>query len=152
MIAADQASDESQILQHILRINHIDIPEQSAPLTYTQAAELLRQQLDVVDFALPSTQLLEFMVKSVIANQVYLQQHVPDVFGGDMVMFSAARTENGNGSSHRHSWRPYISGDITAYSVDCTHQEMLAAASLRMYGEQLKAVMEIPAPLDPLVN
>ena len=97
VIARNQASDESQILEHVLRINHIDIPEQSGPLTYSQAAELIHQQLDVVEFA--PNQLLEFMVQSVTANQLYLQEHVPDVFDGDMVIFSAARSRNGTGSS-----------------------------------------------------
>ena len=136
VIARNQASDESQILEHILRINHIDIPEQSGPLTYSQAAELIHQQLDVVEFA--PNQLLEFMVQSVTANQLYLQEHVPDVFDGDMVIFSAARSRNGTGSSDLKSWRPYVAGDITTYSVDCTHHEMLTTASLSLYGEQLK--------------
>ncbi|MGO9035955.1 thioesterase domain-containing protein, partial [Mycobacterium sp.] len=141
VIARNQASDESQILEHILRINHIDIPEQSGPLTYPQAAELIHQQLEeVVEFA--PNQLLEFMVQSVTANHSYLQEHVPDVFDGDMVIFSAARSRNRNGSSHLQSWRPYVAGDITTYSVDCTHHEMLTTASLGMYGEQLKLSLE----------
>ncbi|MGY4647322.1 acyl carrier protein [Mycobacterium sp. URHB0021] len=35
VIPSDQASDESAILDHILRVNRIDVPEQSAPLTYS---------------------------------------------------------------------------------------------------------------------
>ena len=140
VIARNQGSDESQILEHILQMNHIDIPEQSGPLTYPQAAELIHQQLEAVEFA--PNQLLEFMVQSVTANQLYLQEHVPDVFDGDMVIFSAARSRNGNGSSHLQSWRPYVAGDITTYSVDCTHHEMLTTSSLSMYGEQLKLSLE----------
>jgi hypothetical protein len=44
--------------------------------------------------------------------------------------------------SHLQSWRPYVAGDITTYSVDCTHHEMLTTASLSMYGEQLKLSLE----------
>ena len=95
-----------------------------------------------VEFALPPKQLLEFMVQSVTANQLYLQEHVPDVFDGDMVIFSAARSGNENDSSHLQSWRPYVAGDITTHSVDCTHHEMLTTASLSMYGEQLKLSLE----------
>jgi thioesterase domain-containing protein len=142
VIASNQASDESQILEHILRINRIDIPEHSGPLTYPQATELILQQLEVVEFALPPQQLLEFIVNRVTANQLYLQEHVPDVFDGDMVIFSAARSINGNGSSHLQSWRPYVAGDITTYSVDCTHHEMLTTASLSTYSEQLKLSLE----------
>ena len=92
--------NESQILEHILRINRIEIPEQSGPLTYRQAEELIHQQREAVEFALPPKQLLEFMVQSVNANQPYLLEHVPDVFDGDMVIFSAARSANENDSSH----------------------------------------------------
>jgi hypothetical protein len=113
-----------------------------------------------MEFALPPRQLLEFMVKSVNANQLYLLEHVPDVFDGDMVIFSAARSANENNRgprlglrwrgprtrmatrSHLQSWRPYVAGDITAYSVDCTHYEMLTTGSLSMYGEQLKLSLE----------
>jgi thioesterase domain-containing protein/acyl carrier protein len=141
-IASEQASDESQILEHILRTNRIDIPEQSEPLTYPHAAELIRQQLEVVEFAPASKELLEFMVQSVTGNQLYLQEHVPDVFDGDMVVFSAARSRNENDSSNPQSWRPYVAGDITTYSVDCTHFEMLSTESLSMYGQQLKLSLE----------
>ena len=100
VIARNQALAESQVLEHILRTNRIDIPVQSGPLTYRQAEELI-QQREAVEFALPPRQLLEFMVQSVNANQLYLLEHVPDVFDGDMVIFSAAR--NGNENNGRRS-------------------------------------------------
>ena len=114
---------------------------------------------EAVEFALPPRQLLEFMVQSVNANQLYLMEHVPDVFDGDMVVFSAARSGNGNGSGPRlgsrwrgprtrmatrsrlQSWRPYVAGDITGCSVDCTHYEMLNIRSLSEYGKQLKRLL-----------
>jgi hypothetical protein len=40
------------------------------------------------------------MVKSINANGLYLLEHVPDVFDGDMVLFSAKRYE-----SWRSQWR-----------------------------------------------
>ena len=40
------------------------------------------------------------------------------------------------------SWRPYVAGDIIAYSVDCTHHEMLTTKSLSLYGQQLKLALE----------
>ena len=159
VIARNQALAESQILEHIFRINRIDIPEQSEPLTYQQAEELIHRQREAVEFALPPRQLLEFMVQSVNANQSYLLEHEPDVFDGDMVVFSAARSGNENGSGSKlgslwrgprgrmasrslQSWRPYVAGDITGHSVDCTHHEMLTIRSLSIYGEQLKLSLE----------
>ena len=142
--AVDESQIESQILDLFLRTNRIDIPEQSGPLTYRQVEELIHQQREVVELALPlpPRQLFEFMVQSSNANQVYLLEHVPDVFDGDMVIFSAARNGNENNSPHLQNWRPYVAGGITEHSVDCTHHEMLTTGSLSMYGEQLKLSLE----------
>ena len=138
----NQALDGSQILEEILRSMRIDIPEEFKPLTYRKAEELIHQQREVVEFALPPKQLLEFMVQSINANKSYLWEHVPDVFDGDMVIFSAARSGNENDSSHLQSWRPYVAGDITVYSIDCGHYEMMTTGSLSLYGQQLKLSLE----------
>ena len=140
----NQAVDESQMLEYILRTNRIDIPEQSGPLTYRQVEELIHQRREVIELALPlpPRQLFEFMVRSSNANQVHLLEHVPDVFDGDVVIFSAARNGNGNNPSHLQNWRPYVAGGITEHSVDCTHHEMLTSGSLNIYGEQLKHSLE----------
>jgi thioesterase domain-containing protein/acyl carrier protein len=159
VIARTITLDEGQILEHILRTNRISIPLLSEPLTYQRAEELIHQQ-DAVEFPLPPKQLLEFMVHSVNANQLYLRGYRPDVFDGDMVIFSAARSGNAIASDSRltsrwrelrtriaarsklRKWRPHVAGDIAAYSVDCTHHDMLNTASLRLYGEQLKRALE----------
>jgi thioesterase domain-containing protein len=138
----NQDLDESQILEHILQTNRIDIPEQSGPLTYRRAEELIRRQREVVDFALPSKPLFEFMAQSIDANQLYLMEHAPGVFDGDIVIFSAARGGNGTDSPHLQSWRLYVAGGIAVYPVDCTHYEMMTTSSLSMYGEQLKLSLD----------
>jgi thioesterase domain-containing protein/acyl carrier protein len=138
----DEAPDESQIedytLDQFLRFNRIDIPEQSGPLTYRKVEELIHQQREVV---LPPRQLFEFMVQSGHANQIYLREYVPDVFDGDMIIFSA-RSGNESDSSHLQYWRPYVAGDITMYSVDCGHHDMMTTESLNIYGEQLKRSLD----------
>ena len=139
----DESQDESRLLDLFLRSRCIDIPEQSGPLTYRQAEELIRQQGqqgEVVEFVLPPRQLFEFVVQNNNANQLYLLEHVPDVFDGDMIIFSA-RSENDD-SSHLQNWRPYVAGDITVYPVDCGHNEMMTTESLGMYGQQLKLSLE----------
>ncbi len=153
LITRSYALAESQVLEYILQTNGIDIPVPSGPLTYRQAEELI-QQRGAVEFALPPRALFEFMVHSVNANQVYLLEHTPDVFDGDMVIFSAARSDLRTWSpwrrlltrmaaqSHRQRWRRYVAGDITGYSVDCTHYEMLTIRSLSAYGKQLKLLLE----------
>ncbi|MDT5076975.1 MAG: hypothetical protein QOJ80_1612, partial [Mycobacterium sp.] len=158
-LARNRAVDENQVLEYIMRTNRIDIPVQSGPLTYRRAAELI-QQRDAVGFAvpLPPRPLLEFMVQSVNASQWYLLEHVPGVFEGDIVVFSAARSGNRNDSGRGlgwrglrtrmatrpqlQRWRPYVTGDIKEYSVDCTHYEMLTISSLSVYGERLKLLLE----------
>jgi thioesterase domain-containing protein len=137
-----ESQGESRILDQVLRFNRIDTPEPSEPLTYRKAEELIRRQGGVVEFVLPPKQLFEFMVQNYESNQLYLLEHVPDVFDGDMIIFSAARPENENDSTHTRSWGPYVAGDITVYSVDCEHDGMMTAESLNMYGEQLKRSLE----------
>jgi thioesterase domain-containing protein len=141
----NQALDgESRLLDLFLRSSRIDIPEQSQALTYRQAEELIRQQGQVVEFVLPPRQIFEFAVHNHKANLLYLQEHVPDVFDGDVIIFSAARSENEDESklTHPQNWRPYVAGDITVYSVDCEHDDMMTTESLDMYGQQLKLSLE----------
>ena len=82
------------------------------------------------------------MVQSHKANQLYLTEHMLNMFDGDIVIFSAARSGNENDSSHPQRWRAYFASDITVYSVGCGHYEMLTTGSLSMYGEQLKLPLE----------
>jgi thioesterase domain-containing protein len=137
--ALDESQIESHILNQFLRSSRIDIPEQSESLTYRQVEELIPQQREVV---LPPRQLFEFIVQSAHANQLYLREHVPDVFDGDMLIFATVRSENEYDLSDPQSWRPYVAGDITVYSVDCAHTEMMTTESLSMFGEQLKLSLE----------
>jgi thioesterase domain-containing protein/acyl carrier protein len=135
--------DEGQILEFILRFIRIDIPDESKPLTYQKAEHLIRQREQAMEIALPPTQVrqfLEFIGQNMAASVLHHAEHVPGVFDGDMVIFSAAR--GGGDSSLLQSWRSYVAGDITVYSVDCTHQEMMTAESLGLYGQQLKLSLE----------
>ena len=131
----DESQIEGVIMDRILRLAGIDIPEQSGPLTYRQVEELIQQRPEVV---LPPRKLHEFMVQSSHANQFYLREHVPDVFDGDVVIFST----NDDSLPDPQSWRPYVAGDIAVYSVDCGHNDMMMPGSLGMYGEQLKISLE----------
>jgi thioesterase domain-containing protein len=135
----DESEIESRILEEFFRFNRIDIAEQSEPLTYQRVEELIHQRREEV--VLPPRQLFEFMVQNGHANQLYRAKHVPDVFDGDMIIFSA-RSRNENDPSHLQNWRSYVAGDITVYPVDCDHHDMMTAESLGMYGQQLKHSLE----------
>lgn len=158
-VAKNHALAEGLVMEYLLGSNHIDVPTHRRPLSYRQAEEIA-EQADAAGFVPPPKALVEFMVKSLNANQLRLLEHQPDVFHGDVVIFSAARyrrDDNKNARirswwramrnrranrSHLRSWRPYVTGDITTHSVDCTHYEMFTAASLSEYGTQLKSALE----------
>jgi thioesterase domain-containing protein/acyl carrier protein len=133
---------ENRLLEAFLRFSRIDIPEQKEPLTYRQVEELIRQRGLVVDFVLPPRQVFEFAVRNHDANQLLLREHVPDVFDGDMIIFSAARSQDDNDLCHPENWRPYVAGDITVHPVECEHDEMMTSESLGLYGQQLKILLE----------
>jgi thioesterase domain-containing protein/acyl carrier protein len=129
------ALGQSYVLELILGYLRIDIPEQSEPLTYRRAEELFHEQ-----FALPKQQVrvfLEFFVKNMKNSLVYLAEHTPGVFCGDMTVFYSTRNES-DWDSRLQNWRQYVTGDITHYPVDCGHLEMLSPEAITIYGEQLK--------------
>jgi amino acid adenylation domain-containing protein/non-ribosomal peptide synthase protein (TIGR01720 family) len=132
---------ESRLLDLFLRSSRINIPEQSAPLTYRQAEELIREQGKVVEFVLPPKQIFEFAVQNHNFNQSLLREHVPEIFDGDMVIFSAARRAEEEELCDPDNWRPYVTGDITVYPVDCEHDEMMTPEKLNLYSEKLKLLL-----------
>ncbi len=141
---SDHGLDESQIVEHILRSNQIDIPEQSGALSYRQLAELVRQRQAAMGLAVSGEQVsefLEFLFQNIKANLLCQAEHVPGMFDGDVVIFSATRGEHG--STLLQSWRPYVAGNVAEHSVDCTHEEMLTPESLGRYGEQLKTSLQV---------
>jgi thioesterase domain-containing protein len=136
----DHAEGESRILEVLLRSGRIDVPEQSASLTYRQAEELIRKQGEVPEFILPPLEFFEFVVQNYEVNQLYLLEHVPDVFDGDMIIFSAQSANEKD--CHLPNWRPYVAGDITVYPVECRHDDMMTAESLNIYAQQLKFLFD----------
>jgi thioesterase domain-containing protein len=132
----NHALGEEHILEEALRFYRIGIPEQDGSLTYEQIEELVRER-GAVEFP-RYKQLLDLIVQNLNSNTALHRAHEPRVFDGDIVIFLAVRDESDRSSSLLQSWRPYVVGDITVYSIDCTHQEMLTTESLSMYGKQLK--------------
>ena len=131
---------EQNTLEEVLRFYRIDIPEQGGALTYEQIEELVRERL-ALEFP-GYKQLLDWIVQNLDNNQALQRAHEPGVFDGDTIMFSAVRDESDRSSSRVQGWRPHVDGDITEYLVDCTHEEMLTAESLSLYGQQLKLSLE----------
>ncbi|MDA3664239.1 amino acid adenylation domain-containing protein [Mycobacterium xenopi] len=133
---SNETDIESRILQRFLQLSGIDTADNTQPLTYQRAQQLIRQHRDhTAELVLPPQGLLNHMVHSAHANQYYITDHNPDVFDGDTVIFTAARSGNHNALQ---SWRPYITGDIRHHPVDCEHNDMMTPTTLRTYAQQLK--------------
>ncbi|HEX5256756.1 MAG TPA: hypothetical protein VFW69_23350, partial [Mycobacterium sp.] len=98
------------------------------------------QQGKTVELILPPRPIFEFVVENYNSNGSHLREHVPGVFDGDVIIFSARRDE-GNESSDPQNWDPHVAGAITVYPVDCGHDDMMASESLALYGEQLKLAL-----------
>jgi nonribosomal peptide synthetase DhbF len=133
---SENTLDRNDILEGVLRLSKIDAPEQDGPLTDEQVERLIREHA-AVEFA-RYEKLLDMAVQNVNTNIALFGEHEPSVFHGDLHVFSALQNEDENGSSALQSWRPYVVGDITEYSVDCTHEVMLTADNVTLYGQQLK--------------
>ncbi|GBE68122.1 hypothetical protein MFM001_45840 [Mycobacterium sp. MFM001] len=130
------AADEKDMLEAVLRFYGVATPEQDAPLTYEQLEELVLER-EAVEFR-QYQQLLDLLGRNLDKNLALQRAHKPGVFDGDMILFSAAPGESDRSSSSVGSWRPYVTGAITGYAVDCRHEDMLTAESLSRYGQQLK--------------
>jgi thioesterase domain-containing protein len=133
------AVGESYVLELMLGYMHIDTPERSEPLTYRRAEELITAQ-----FALPVQQVrvfLDYFVQNMKNSLLYLAEHKPGVFCGDMIVFYTTRSE-GNRDLGPRNWRLYVTGDIAGYPVDCGHLEMLSPESISVYGRQLRLLLE----------
>jgi thioesterase domain-containing protein/acyl carrier protein len=136
----DHALDEKDMLDEVLRFCGIDIQEQDEPLTHEQVEELVRERAGV-EFA-RYKQLRDLIVQNIDTNMALYRAHEPGVFDGDIIVFSAVLHEKDGGLSGLQSWRRYIAGDITEYSIDCTHEDMLTVESVSLYGRQLKLSLE----------
>jgi thioesterase domain-containing protein/acyl carrier protein len=133
---ANSALEEKHILEEVLRFYRISAPEQDEPLTYKQIEELVRQQT-AVELS-QYKQLLDLLIQYHNSNAAMHRVHEPGVFDGDIVLFSPVRDAVDHSSSLVQSWRPYVTGEITLYSIDCTHEEMLTTESVSMYGKRLR--------------
>jgi thioesterase domain-containing protein/acyl carrier protein len=132
----NDALGETQILEEVLRFYRMGTPEQDEPITFEQIEELVHA-LGAAEFR-RGKQLLDMLVQNLNSNIALYRAHEPGVLDRDVIIFAAVRDQSDRSSYLLQSWRPYVTGDITVYSIDCTHEEMLSTESLGMYGNQLK--------------
>nr|WP_163787923.1 non-ribosomal peptide synthetase [Mycolicibacterium insubricum] len=149
---------EQFVMQSILSQMGVDFSNHPQGLGYQQAAILVEQQGFSAD--LPPREVVDLMVRSFVTNRDMLMGHVSGRYDGDAIAFSASlRADHDSllpGLSLRwpalqrrkrfnsavEDWRPYVSGDLTSGSVDCTHHEMFTERALREYGQSLRLLLE----------
>ncbi|MCV7076859.1 amino acid adenylation domain-containing protein [Mycobacterium szulgai] len=132
-IAESDPVAESYVLGRFLEMNRIPYDEQGEPLTYEQV-EALFEEYGAPDFPLPPKNIVRILVKNLNTSIRLQSQHIPDVFDGDMLIFSEKRPD---GSMLQPTWQAYVAGNVTEYSVECTHEEMLNTESVKLFGDQL---------------
>ncbi len=135
----DRALVESQALEEVLRFYRVDIPHLDSPLTYQQVEELVRER-GAVEFS-QYRQLFDLGVQNLSSSMALHRAHEPGVFDGDAIIFSASPDGGILGSSPLDSWRPYVAGTLSEYSIDCRHEDMLTAESVSLYGQHLKVLL-----------
>jgi thioesterase domain-containing protein len=108
-----------------------------------------RRQVDALlgtQDGLDVTALLDQMVRNVDTNIGLYREHMADVFQGELIVFSAERDDDDRAGYLARRWAPHVSGAISTHRVDCTHQDMLGAGALELYGPQLRHLLDREAP------
>ncbi|MFB8000594.1 thioesterase domain-containing protein, partial [Streptomyces sp. NPDC056002] len=156
IIGQNRRIAEGRVLGYILQTNNMAVPAPWKLHAYRQAQMLIRRR--GAKLTSPAQWLLESMIQSVGVNQRCLAQHTPDVFDGNVTMFTAAPKLEDSGilgmgawcrqlrarhavKGRLNNWQPYISGEISTHAVESTHYEMLTDKSLSQYGHKLNSML-----------
>ncbi len=67
--------------------------------------------------------------------------HRPDVFDGEMLLF-VATADKDDPAAVQSSWRPYVTGTITAIDVDTHHLGMADTEALRVIGPEIESRLD----------
>jgi amino acid adenylation domain-containing protein len=134
----EDAAAESTALADILQANGIDARQRPESLNKWRVGDVAHQH-DLPQGDNPSTRLINELIRNHNTNASLLWKHEPEVFDGNMILFSAAKTHRR--ASLTRSWRPYVTGGIDEFPIMCTHHEMLNPASVKLFAEQLAAAL-----------
>ncbi len=81
--------------------------------------------------------LIDQIMANFHTNVGLYRDHEAGVFHGDLIMFSAERDDTDRSALLHRKWQPHVAGEISVYSIDCTHHELLTTEALSMYGTHL---------------
>ena len=78
-------------------------------------------------------------------NMQLQSMYTPRSFHGDIVYFTATRSEAPGQPRRSAQWRACVNGSIVNYDIDCMHGEMCLPSSLAMIGQNLASMNVIGA-------
>ena len=81
---------------------------------------------------------LAALAAAAVHNVRLVRQVRPDTFDGPVLFFTAARSDAG-GARSAALWQSHLTGSVEEHRIDCTHEEITAAAPLARIGETLRA-------------
>ncbi len=78
---------------------------------------------------------IERLVNNLLAISFIDTDVTPDVFGGDVLFFSALDEESARvGREKTSEWAPYLEGELVNHHIDFEHDDMMTPVSLRQIG------------------
>jgi len=129
MQSGDGFDDERVLADQLRALGYYHGDE---PLQVSTALRILRREGDIL------ANLEEHQVTNILQvmrnNTRLANKFVPRQFNGDMLFFAATRDES---PSAADSWKPYVSGKVAIYEIDCEHIHMMRPAPLAKIGSVL---------------
>jgi thioesterase domain-containing protein len=108
-------------------------------LTYQRAAELLNDSLGQ-DMGLTAAH-LERIADGFADSAENMSRYSPALFDGDLLFFSAMRSESGHSAQE---WRQAITGELLEIEVDCEHNQMIEPEAVAVIGPVLAEHLDVP--------
>ncbi|SUA46129.1 Linear gramicidin synthase subunit D [Nocardia africana] len=116
-----------------------DLGDELKVSTHDQAWDVIRGQ--VIATGLFTAEQTDRVMDSFRTASDISAAHRPDVFDGDLILFTAAR-DHPDHDALADTWRPYVGGDIHNVVVDARHLEMSHPRALAVVGPVLERFME----------
>ncbi|WP_156675154.1 non-ribosomal peptide synthetase, partial [Mycobacterium sp. E2989] len=88
-----------------------------------------------------SRRLVDLLTDNARKNAAWYRAHRPGVLRGNITVFAATADGGDRAAFLASSWRPYVSGEILTYSIECAHDDMLANDSVGLYGQRLRHLL-----------
>jgi hypothetical protein len=125
-----------RVLLDYLLNNGIELPPEAGPVTYPNVSDWASRQ-GLAD-SIPPQRFFAMNADMRRGFSELTATHEPGVFEGDMILIVSSDEPDDKPTSS--SWRPYVTGRVVDYSIDCRHAAMLLPDAIRCYGPKLPMV------------